>query len=66
MLNYSSAVILALLDHIDARDAEIKSLLDDLRRYADPHDLSDPQNPRHVSVGLMGVRLRAMLGETPQ
>lgn len=41
------------------------ALLDDLRRYADPHDLNDPRNPRHVSVGLMGIRLRALLeGDT--
>jgi hypothetical protein len=39
----------------------IGDMLDDLRRYADPHDLSDPDNPRHISVGLVAIRLKALL-----
>jgi hypothetical protein len=51
----------ALLDEIERLRDGMESLVNDLRRYADPHDLSDPANPRHVSVGLMATRLKALL-----
>lgn len=52
----------AALELVRLREG-IALVLDDLRRYADPHDLSDPDNPRHVSVGLVGIRLRALLDD---